>query len=318
MKRFFILLLIGFFSICSNAQDNIETKKITEDACECASKIDISIKQEKRYEQVNQCIEVAITSFQLKSSLLGLTEKTKDTLSKIVDKEKMDTLNIPQEVDIVINPTKDYKTIEENLLQNCPAMKLIMGNSETVNETSLSNKKKAMKFYDEGQAYFRKGQFGNAVVEFNKAVKKDKNFAFAWDMLGYSYRKLENYKKAVECYDKSLKVDPMGKMPLMNKPIAYELMQDIDNAILGYLDFIEKYPKDAEGYYGIGRMYHIKGNYEKALDNTMNAYILYNKVKSPYARDAERNLALFYNELKDQNNLELFNKMAKKYNIEIN
>jgi hypothetical protein len=62
-------------------------------------------------------------------------------------------------------------------------------------------------------------------------------------------------------------------------------------------------------------MYHNKGDYENALDNTMKAYVLYNEISSPYARDAESNLELFYRELKEKGQLDLFKKIAKKHNI---
>ena len=106
-------------------------------------------------------------------------------------------------------------------------------------------------------------------------------------------------------------------MPLMNKPIAYERMGKLDEALEGYQKFMEVFPDDAEGFYGIGRIYHLKGDYENGLDHMMKAYVMYNKEKSPYARDAEANLGIMYRELKQKSQLELFDRMAKKNNIQI-
>ncbi|MBL4663695.1 MAG: tetratricopeptide repeat protein, partial [Flavobacteriaceae bacterium] len=148
-------------------------------------------------------------------------------------------------------------------------------------------------------------------------LKKDRNFAYAYDMVGISYRRMNDYKKALKYYNKSLKLDPKGRMPLLNKPIAYALMEDYQSSIEGYLEFIDVFPDDPEGFYGIGRIYHVLGDYENALDNMMKSYVLYNEIESPYARDAEANLSLFYKELKEKNQLDLFTRLAKKYKIEI-
>jgi cytochrome c-type biogenesis protein CcmH/NrfG len=37
---------------------------------------------------------------------------------------------------------------------------------------------------------------------------QDPEFAFAWDNLGISYRRLNNYDKAIDAYSKSIAIDP--------------------------------------------------------------------------------------------------------------
>jgi tetratricopeptide (TPR) repeat protein len=53
-------------------------------------------------------------------------------------------------------------------------------------------------------------------------VKIDPNFAYAYDNMGICYRRLEEYDKAIEAYEKSLKIDPYGTMPLQNLGIVYQ------------------------------------------------------------------------------------------------
>ena len=196
-------------------------------------------------------------------------------------------------------------------------MKRLMMNESEERENSVSNKKKAIRYYNEGQDLYRQGNFKKAIKKYKKAVKEDENFAFAWDMIGLSYRQLQQYGKAIEHYNKSLEVQPGGKVPLMNIPVAYEYLKEYEKAITGYENFMKVFPGDPEGYYGLGRIYHLQGDYENALENMCKAYLIYKELNSPYIRDAGQNIALFYNELKQQNRLDIFEKAAKKYNIQI-
>lgn len=75
--------------------------------------------------------------------------------------------------------------------------------------------------------------------------------------------------------------------------------------------------QDPEGYYGAGRAYFYDEEYEKGLDNIFQAFLIYKKTNSPYVHDAESNISAFYNDLKEKQKLDIFNKVAKKYNIEI-
>ncbi len=315
--RILLLVLNIFFLFPSLRAQDTEITDAADEACICISKIDVSTERQKKYAEVKECISSTILMQQMNNSLMGMMEKTKDTLEKIEDLSKVDSMTIEDD-NYVIVADKNYEEIEEYLLRNCESMKSVMTTDEVISKTSISDKKKAKKLYDEGLIFFKKESYDMAISKFQKAVKKDRQFAFAWDMLGYSYRKQEKYKKAILCYDKSIAADPKGRMPLMNKPIAYALMGDHENAIKGYEHFIEVFPDDPEGYYGIGRIYHLQGDYENALDTTMKAYLMYNAIKSPYARDAEHNLSLFYKELKAKDQLDLFNKMAEKHNIKIN
>lgn len=300
----------------SQEEEKKEFEKITDDACARLSNVSLNLPREERYASIKEEITGAIMEQQIMGSLLGDVTKALDSLVQTEEFKKTDSLTLPGKRNVVI-VDKDYDKIEGYLLRNCDHMKLLMTNDEESSEVSVSDKEKALKYYDEGQVFFQKEDYDNAIKSYKKALRKDKAFAFAWDMLGYSYRRNEDYKEAIKAYDKSLALDPKGKMPLTNKPIAYALLGDLDKAIEGYQAYITIFPEDPEGYYGVGRIYHAKGDYENALDVTMKAYLLYKKIQSPYVRDAEANLSLYYRELKEQNKLEIWNKMAKKHKIQI-
>ena len=311
MKRDFTLaiLLLIFLSTNAISQNNEE---LYDKACGCIEEIDLGIDRKLQFEEVESCIETAIGGNQMISKLQAVFEQVKkDSIADLGKKTEK------REYNVTINNREGYDDLEEELLRNCAAMKRVMTTSNVASEVSLSDKKNAKKLYDKGMELYRTKDFKGSKKQFAKATKKDPNFAWAWDMLGISSRNLGEYEKAIVAYDKSIALDPKGRMPLMNKPIAYSLNEQNDEAINAYEEFIAIFPEDPEGYYGIGRIYHILEDYGKALDNTMKAYLLYKEIKSPYAQDAERNLALIYNDLKSLERLEIWEIYAKKHNIQI-
>lgn len=281
-------------------------------SCECIGKIDLGQNRQEQFEQVKECIESSIMSNQLISKLQAVLEQSKkDSIAAIGKDEE------PREYNVNIDDREGYEDLEEKLLRNCAAMKRVMTTSNVASEVSISDKKSAKKAYDKGMDLYRAKNYVSAIKQFEKATKKDPSFAWAWDMLGISLRNMKRYDEAVLAYDKSINLDPLGRMPLMNKPIAYSLNGKNEKAIEAYKHFINTFPDDPEGYYGIGRIYHIIENYDEALDNIMKAYWMYKEIKSPYVQDAERNLAIIYNDLKDKDKLDIWKIYAEKHKIRI-
>lgn len=293
-----------------------DVEKISDRACECIDEIELGTEKKEINDNINSCITEAIVSNQVQNNLIGQLTKALEDID--ASKKGTDSLVVTSDKGVVISANKDYAKIEEYLLRNCQSLKVLISSDNTRHENSMSNHDKALEFYNDGVDYFRNGNYKKALPKFKKAVKFDKEFAFAWDNLGVCQRKLGRYKEAINSYNESLKLDPLGRVPLMNIPVAYELLKDYDNAILAYERFSDLYPDDAEDYYGIGRMYHMKGNYKDALDSMFKAYLKYKEMKSPYVQDAERNISIFYNEMKEKGMLDVFNELAKKHNITIN
>ena len=315
-KLLLSLFLISFALL--NAQNEKKElqkkiKRISEAACECIAKINTNLAVTERNEEIESCITGEIIHDQTTDLLRNDLEKVKDTVSKLGSTK--DTVTINSLGSKVIIADKNYSEIEAYLLKNCKAMKEVISVSDEMHENSLSDKEKALEYYNEGVDHYRNGAYENAVVAYKKAVKKDRKFAFAWDNLGLSYRRLGNYKQAIKAYKKSLRLDPKGRVPLMNLPIAYLLLKDYEAAIEGYQKFQEIYPEDPEGYYGVSRVYLQTEDYEKALDNVMRSYVIYKKLNSPYHKDAQQIIITLYTKMKEKDMMDTFREVAKKHNI---
>lgn len=319
MKSTFTLILCFIITFgYSQKGDKLEQiKKISEQACECIAKIDLDKTKKEKSEDIKSCIQAASMDYQIENSLLGSLEKAMDSIQK-EGAIKTDSTVIASDKTITINVSENYDKIEAYLYDNCKALKPIYFTDNTESENSFSDRKKAMEFYEKGQIAFSSQNYEEAVVEFSKAVKKDKKFAFAWDNLGYSYRKLANYKQAIKCYEKSLALDPKGKMPLMNIAVAHQLNNDLDGAIKAYENYKTYYENDPEGYYGLGQIYYFKKEFEPALVNMINAYKLYTEMKSPYNIDAQKHIGFIFQEMKALDQIEDFKRITKENKLEVN
>ena len=106
-------------------------------------------------------------------------------------------------------------------------------------------------------------------------------------------------------------------MPLMNIGIAYQYIEDYDNAIKYYEKLKKYYKKNPESYYGLSRMYLFKEDYKNAADNIIKAYKLYVEIESPYKADAEQILTLVYKTMEEKGMKEDFLKIAKENKLNI-
>lgn len=312
-NRFSILvILLLVFPVLAIAQDD-DIKFIGDEACECTKEISTEQVRDSIVSQINSCISSSIMANQMKSLLGSLGESTKDEANT-----ETDSITGKKSITYTIVTDKNFDEIQGYMLENCPTIKYLMSVHEIKGKNSMSKNKKALGYYEEGLAYSAQENYDMAIVSYNKAVKKDPDFAFAWDNLGMSYRRRGNYNEAIKCYKKSLEIDPQGKMPLQNMAVAYGLLEDYKQSATAYEKYIKLYPNDPEGYFGAGRINYLAGNYEKGVDNLFKAYKLYGETQSPYIRDAQQLLASFYNDLKEKGKLDIFTEAAKNNNIQIN
>jgi tetratricopeptide (TPR) repeat protein len=212
-----------------------------------------------------------------------------------------------------------YYEIERWLKDSCSILNRAISSNDEAGEKSFSKNEDAMKAYYKGVEYLKKEVYEECIPWFDKAVKLDKEFAFAWDNLGLSYRKTGKYDKAEAAYKASLKADPKGKTALQNLAVVYQYQKRIDDAIAAYGQLLKYYPEETEVFYGLAIIYYeYKKDYELALDNACKAYNLYLKEKSPYRSDAEKVIQMIYAEMKKANKIDVFEKILKDNNIRSN
>lgn len=313
------IILISIYSISEaqeNKKSNPETllKGLAENGCNCVDSINTFNKTKVEIaKEISDCINKQTGTLQMGTKLMKVDDLKED--AEIIDGKKQINISINMNENSA-EYKKYYYELERYMMTNCTSLKEKIASNEKLSERSLSENEKAIEFYSKGLKEVKKEKFKKAVENFEKAVKEDPEFAFAWDNLGINYRRLNNFDKALECYKRSLEIDPNGLMPLQNIAIVYQYKKEYSKAIGAYEKLAEIDKNNPEVYYGLGNVYasDLK-DYEKGLDNMCIAYNIYIEQKSPYRTDAEKMINIIYAEMKKQGKVEEFNKILKANNI---
>ena len=62
-----------------------------------------------------------------------------------------------------------------------------------------------------GKKQLENGQYENALNLFQKAILLNRNDPDLWNLKGIALRSLGRYNEAIECFNKSLEIDPRDK-----------------------------------------------------------------------------------------------------------
>ena len=62
-----------------------------------------------------------------------------------------------------------------------------------------------------GKKQLEDGQYDDAVNLFQKAILLNRNDPDLWNLKGIALRSLGRYNEAIECFNKSLEIDPRDK-----------------------------------------------------------------------------------------------------------
>lgn len=317
MKNCFFLLLISISNFCFS-QNELPTKSdilrnASEKACECIDSLNSSNKNAAMISsEIGDCIDEHTSPYYTAGLLIEASERAK--------KENLKNVNIEWSPNKNSEAYKSaYYEIETYLNDNCDAIRRAISSNDLTSYKSISDNPKARDFYNLGIDASNSQDYEKAVKYYEKAVKEDYYFPFAWDNIGLCYRKLGNYEKALEAYETSLKIDPTGKMPLQNIPVTYQYLKQYQKAIDAYKRLQEIYPEDPEVDYGIGLIYfeHLNNN-EKALDEMCKAYVKYTNMRSPYRSDAETYIKRIYTEMSKEGKTDMFNKILENNKINTN
>jgi len=62
-----------------------------------------------------------------------------------------------------------------------------------------------------GKKQLADGKYDNALNSFQKAISLNQNDPDLWNLKGIALRSLGRYNEAIECFNKSLEIDPRDK-----------------------------------------------------------------------------------------------------------
>jgi len=98
----------------------------------------------------------------------------------------------------------------------------------------------------QGETLFAEGRIDEAVEFFLSVVEKDKNNKEAYNNLGVIAIQKRDIKSAIECFARSLEIDPFYKVAIINYTDLLKVLNQSHIAIPLLEKIIEKDPNDKE------------------------------------------------------------------------
>jgi len=118
-----------------------------------------------------------------------------------------------------------------------------------------------------GQAYDKIGNYDQAIVEFQHALKLNPNYFFGLNNLGNIYGKQRKYKEAIEYFKKALSQKPEYSPAHYNIARAYHLIGKKQDAVMAYRKAIQYNPYFEQAFYNLAYLSMELSNFDEAIEN---------------------------------------------------
>lgn len=190
-----------------------------------------------------------------------LTEWWKDTSSKTFVKER--------DFDMIMGLIKskfDLKKPNFELM----ATKLKKSYEESINEEIkeiITNKDKTeIDYLILGNNYFGKNEYQKAIESYQKAIKINSEYSSAYYNLGIVYPKIKEYSKSIESYEKAIELNLEDSNGYYNLGIVYTKIEQYEKAIESFNKALEFNPSNSSTYFNLGNLYKKIEQYERAIE----------------------------------------------------
>jgi Flp pilus assembly protein TadD len=133
------------------------------------------------------------------------------------------------------------------------------------------------------------GEFNQAAADLRSLLKSDQSSAKAHSMLAYCMLRMGDAKGSLAEYTRSASLARPDSKDLQNVAKDYALLNDLTDADHWMVLAVKMDPKDAEAWYGLGRIRYTQQRFQDSADCFERALVL-----DPQSVKAENNLGLSY------------------------
>lgn len=203
----------------------------------------------------------------------------------------------------------------KDLTDYCPKIKELILEEKISQYYSIYGSEQAIKSYKGGKLALELEEYSIAEKYFLEAMNANPGWVLPLDYLGMISGIKKDYNNAILYYSKSLEIFPEGSFALMKQAAVFTKIHEYEKALKNYKAMIRHYPKDIEGYFGLGQVYYLLENYEIALDNLMYCHKKYVAENSDYVKDTQYYISSIHGKLKEQNKLHIYDRLSNKYKL---
>jgi tetratricopeptide (TPR) repeat protein len=127
------------------------------------------------------------------------------------------------------------------------------------------------KYYEEATHFYEGGDYYKAIDILHKSINNNKRNYKAYNLLGRSYLKIENFKESEKYLLRAISLKDNYFDPIIALGTAYERDNEFEKAINMYKKAEELRPGDFGVHFGLGRTYYKINDFEKSLDELLEA-----------------------------------------------
>jgi tetratricopeptide (TPR) repeat protein len=120
-------------------------------------------------------------------------------------------------------------------------------------------------YFELGNVYDGLSKYKKAIESFNKAIKIEPGYADAWFNKGVALGKLGRYDEALKAFNKAIEIKPDYADTWYNKGVALHKLGRYDEALKAFNKAIEIKPDYADTWYNKGVALSELGRYDEAL-----------------------------------------------------
>jgi CHAT domain-containing protein/Tfp pilus assembly protein PilF len=121
------------------------------------------------------------------------------------------------------------------------------------------------------QVYRKKKDDAGAIAYFHDLIVKNPNNSYANHSLGWMYLVTKEYDKAIEFCMKSIELNPKYAEGIKDFVNVQQKLNKLNDAEIYLKSMIKLKPKNFSAYYGLGYLYQLQHEWEKALQNINKA-----------------------------------------------
>ncbi|WP_372369889.1 tetratricopeptide repeat protein [Candidatus Uabimicrobium sp. HlEnr_7] len=129
----------------------------------------------------------------------------------------------------------------------------------------------AAAYYERGKGWFLKGNSGNAIVDFSKAIELDPKFLPAYNGRGICYNNKGELEKAIDDYTTAISLDPDYVKAYSNRGVCFQAKNNFSKAISDYSAAITIDPNFHFAYANRAECYKIQNKINKAIKDYSKA-----------------------------------------------
>ncbi len=117
-------------------------------------------------------------------------------------------------------------------------------------------------FYKQGVAFMGQEEFKKAIEFFDRAIEMDKEYLPAWNDKGVAMMEIKDYEGALECFNMVIFLNPDDILNYYNKGFIQLLLKRYRDAIKTFEFFIATYYSHKDDFYKFSLYLKAKAHYE--------------------------------------------------------